>query len=545
MRNGEAVLSNTKAWTAGALLLVVIFTILIRVPYLNVPLERDEGGYAYIAWRMEQGEIPYKDIYDNKPPGIYFLYFIILKFFGSTAKAIHLFMCWWVVLEVLLLYKLSADLFNNKTIGLIAAAIFSLVISEPGVLGSAANTEIFMLLPVLASYVVLLWPRVAGTRPTFFICGLLQGIAFIFKPVSIFNWLGILAYLFYKAKAEKQYPAFFMQVLGSLLGFFVVPLLSLLYFWYHGAVADLVYWSFSYNMDYLSSGGARWSQEAFLLFWRRFGLILKSDLVFWLFCLYALILLCREKAEAAVLVLTWLVLSFCGVTAGKRFFPHYFLQVMPPLSVAAAWGIWQASRIKRSLSYALAAVTIIWSLTANYKYLFSYSPDQISERIYTVNPFVEAKQVASFLAARTLPSETIAILGSEPEILFYAQRKSATRYIYFHHILWRKTPAAVLQRQRAAVAEIENSDPRYLVAININASVGKNDDTPDYLFEKMRRIIKDRYYLDGFVNMKRGVTRYVFGREQIERSAGRPDAEQPQIMIYKRNSILYIDKQKL
>ncbi|MDD5492386.1 MAG: glycosyltransferase family 39 protein [bacterium] len=526
---------SPKVWTAIALFLVIVFTFLIRVPYLNVPLERDEGGYAYIAWRMGQGELPYKDIYDNKPPGIYYIYFIILKFFGSTARAIHLFLCGWVVLEVLLLYKLSSNLFNNKTIGLISAAIFSLVSSEPGVLGSAANTEIFMLLPVIGSYVILLRAERSGTKRTFFICGLLQGLAFMIKPVSIFNFTGILIYLFYKARGHKQYQAFFKQVWASVLGFLAMPLLFLLYFLCQGAAADFVQWAFSYNLDYLSVGGARWSGEVFLAFWRRFSFILKSDLIFWLFCLYAIILLFRQKTGAAVLVTVWLALSFVGVASGKRFFPHYFLQIMPPLAVAAAWGIWQASGIKRYLTYAFAAGIIIIPLQANYKYLFLFTPDQISERIYTVNPFVEAGQIASYLSTRTLPSDTIAILGSEPEILFYARRKSATRYIYFHHILWRQTPAAVLEAQKEAVAEIENNDPRYLVAVNINASVGKNDDTPDYLFIKMRQIIKDKYCLDGFVSMKRGATSYVFGRERVERSTGTSDPGQQQIMIYKRN----------
>ncbi len=550
-------LLNSKICTAILLLLVIIFTVLIRLPYLNVPLERDEGGYAYIAWRMEQGELPYKDVYDNKPPLIYFIYLLIFKIFGYSVKAIHSFLLLWVLAEVLLIYKFSQKIFQKNSIALLAAAIFAVITSEPGVFGGTANTEIFMLLPLIGSYVFLLLAEEEQNPRWLFLCGALNGIAFMIKPVAFYNFAGAVIYLSFVTFKKHDLNNLGKKYFYSVIGFIVIPILILVYFWWRDAARELIYWVFSYNLDYMSVGGSIWSKEALSSFWRRFSFILTGDILFWAFGLYAFVLLLRKNVEVAVLLMTWLVMSFFGVASGKRFFPHYFIQILPPLAVGAAWGIWYfVSRqmkviknkgIRNSLIYCLAAGVIILPLKANYKYLFIYTPDQISERIYNENPFVAARQIASYLAAQTLPADTIAILGSEPEILYYAQRKSATKYIYFHHVLWRKTLAEVLQKQKEVIIEIENNNPQYLIAVNIDTSVGKKEDTPDYLFNKMRQVIKDEYSLAGFVSINSGATSYVFGQENVKKHAESLRLEQQHIMIYKRyasHSILYIDKKK-
>src|SRR5262249_34953750 len=51
---------------------------------------------------------------------------------------------------------------------------------------------------------------------------------------------------------------------------------------------------------------------------------------------------------------------------------------------------------------------------------------------YGPAPFGFAPQVAERLKATTNQEEKILVVGSEPEILFYARRRSATRYTIFY-----------------------------------------------------------------------------------------------------------------
>lgn len=537
---------NKKIFTAILLLLVIVFSILIRLPYLSVPLERDEGGYAYIAWGMEHGEIPYRDIFDNKPPLIYFIYLLTFKVFGYSVEAIHFFLMLWVLAEVVLIYLLSWRLFQQRSLSLIAAAIFSLMASEPCVFGFAANTEIFMLLPIIGSYILLLKSEEEQSVKWLIFCGLLSGIACMIKPVGFHNFAGIIIYLLYRALKTHDFKRLAKQIVYLAAGFILIPLLLLLYFWSRRSVPDFIYGTFGYNLiNYMAIGGSFLDIEVLMNFWRRFVLILKSDLLFWLLCLYAFVSGYKNERKNTILLAVWLVMSFLGVSAGKRFFPHYFLQLTPPLAIGAAWGLWRLLNqdIKKFKSYwlrlvlsgALIVLSIYIPWQANYRYLFQYTPAQISQSIYGRNPFVEAWQIAGYVAAQTAPSDTVAILGSEPEILYYAKRKSASKYIYFYHIFWRIDQAEVLAKQQEAVQEIEINKPKFIVAVNINSSVGKLRDSPEYLFDQMKLIIKQDYCLDGFVFLLRDKTIYAFGAEQVQKRQELLKSGQAQIMIYKRN----------
>ena len=72
---------------AGIALIVVIA---IRIRLLGVPLERDEGEYAYIGQLMLQGIPPYQLAYSMKFPGTAGAYAIIMSLFGQTITGIHL-----------------------------------------------------------------------------------------------------------------------------------------------------------------------------------------------------------------------------------------------------------------------------------------------------------------------------------------------------------------------------------------------------------------------------------------------------------------------
>src|ERR1700675_418270 len=54
--------------------IVFVLVIAIRIRLLGIPLERDEGEYAYAGQLMLQGIPPYKLAYNMKLPGIYAAY---------------------------------------------------------------------------------------------------------------------------------------------------------------------------------------------------------------------------------------------------------------------------------------------------------------------------------------------------------------------------------------------------------------------------------------------------------------------------------------
>ena len=77
-------------WPALWLLLILALVAVVRIRLLSMPLERDEGEYAYAGQLMLEGEPPYRLIYNMKMPGTYAAYAWIMAVFGQSAAGIHL-----------------------------------------------------------------------------------------------------------------------------------------------------------------------------------------------------------------------------------------------------------------------------------------------------------------------------------------------------------------------------------------------------------------------------------------------------------------------
>ena len=81
-------LRRHRAWLLVAL--AVLFVIIVRVRLRDMPLERDEGEYAYAGQLILQGVPPYKEAYNMKLPGTYAAYAAIMAVFGQSPSGIHL-----------------------------------------------------------------------------------------------------------------------------------------------------------------------------------------------------------------------------------------------------------------------------------------------------------------------------------------------------------------------------------------------------------------------------------------------------------------------
>src|SRR5437879_4584565 len=78
---------RNRAWLLVGVM--VLFTIFVRVRLGKMPLERDEGEYAYAGQLMLKGIPPYKEAYNLKLPGTPAAYALIMAALGQSPSAIH------------------------------------------------------------------------------------------------------------------------------------------------------------------------------------------------------------------------------------------------------------------------------------------------------------------------------------------------------------------------------------------------------------------------------------------------------------------------
>src|SRR5579863_3539192 len=85
----SATIRRFLQWDLTVIVLVILLFALIRWRLRAMPLERDEGEYAYAGQLMLQGIPPYRIAYNMKFPGTYVAYAVIMWIFGQTDAGIR------------------------------------------------------------------------------------------------------------------------------------------------------------------------------------------------------------------------------------------------------------------------------------------------------------------------------------------------------------------------------------------------------------------------------------------------------------------------
>ena len=81
--------------------------------------------------------------------------------------------------------------------------------------------------------------------------------------------------------------------------------------------------------------------------------------------------------------------------------------------------------------------------------------------IYGLNPFSESLKIAQYIRDHTKKEDKVAVLGSEPQIYFYSQRKSATRHLYVYPLMEKHVYTRKMQNEM--IREIESAQPKFVV----------------------------------------------------------------------------------
>jgi asparagine N-glycosylation enzyme membrane subunit Stt3 len=158
---------SSAYWYYGLLVLIIIFFAAIRYRLRDMPLERDEGEYAYAGQLMLQGIPPYKLAYTMKLPGTFAAYALIMAVFGQSPAGIHLGMILVNAATTTLVYLLAARL-SGRLAGLVAAASYALLSTSASVLGFAGHATNFVVLAALAGILLLLKALETERRWLFF-----------------------------------------------------------------------------------------------------------------------------------------------------------------------------------------------------------------------------------------------------------------------------------------------------------------------------------------------------------------------------------------
>jgi hypothetical protein len=124
-------------------------------------------------------------------------------------------------------------------------------------------------------------------------------------------------------------------------------------------------------------------------------------------------------------------------------------------------------------------------------YLFAMGAREVSRSVYGSSPFVEAVEIGKYLREHTSSGDRIAVIGSEPEVYFYAGRRGATGYIYTYALMEPQPYAVTMQAEM--IHEIEASHPAYIVFPWIESSWLVRKESDQSIVDWSRRYIRACY----------------------------------------------------
>src|SRR5262249_40944610 len=130
-------------------------------------------------------------------------------------------------------------------------------------------------------------------------------------------------------------------------------------------------------------------------------------------------------------------------------------------------------------------------------YYLPGSAERKCRRLYGANPFPESLDIGRFIAENSTPEDSVLVMGSEPQILYYARRRSATRSILAYPLM---TPFPDTEaRQKSVMDEVRRNNPKFVVTVFVPASFLASPKTPMTIFRDLRDYMAGRYAVVGAV----------------------------------------------
>ncbi|MBI4670397.1 MAG: glycosyltransferase family 39 protein [Chloroflexi bacterium] len=503
---------------AAALCLLGALAITLPHSPANMPYVWPDGGvFLYVGQRLLEGQALYRDVWDHKPPLIYYV-----NAFGLGATHGSRWGVWFVeYLAVAVASGLSYLLLRRafgRGIALLVTAMWLLTFFS--IIEDGNLTETYAL-PLQFGCLLLAYnieTHCAGAaRRRSFVLGVLLGVLFFFKTNAIGVGLAIGAYVLLQAYPTRAWRKAFFKLVTMFGGFILVVAFFLTLFFLQGNLPDFWQAVFVFNIAY--SGRFEFFASRFEALAAGYEYLALTGLA--VFGVLGFVIGANALAFARArippplrsllgLAALCFPIEIILVTTSGRPFDHYSVTLLYVFAVWTAWLFYLLRRViyeliapaSRRAQFALAAsLTLAFVLT-----LLPAAKKNIewAQELHALEP----PAVVSFIRENTTPNDTVLVLRHEPRILFFAGRRAPTRFVHQGAFVITSflTPALVEEFFGAVV----KGKPKYIID---PAGYGLNNFTPvnskriRRLVAKMRRAYKPYGKIAGWMVYERVASR--------------------------------------
>lgn len=461
---------KTEKYKYITLGLLLVFTILIRLPILMEPWGGDQAGFGHIAKGMLDGKVPYKDMYSLTGYGVFFTFALFFKLFGVNMVSVHIGHLLVSLLSVTLVFCLTHHLYGRKA-ALIAAFCYSIFSNGLAFSGCGyenksfwgtywylSQREVFMAPLIMGAIFLAIIAENKKAFFIYFISGILIGLAAFYKLTAI---LVLFLFIMFIVSDEFIYGQFVnlkkasVRISCLLLGFILIQLPFLYYFWVHDALKEMYHALFVHLSAYTKlSKGLRVET-----FFSGHYSIMSENLVLWLFALIScLYILFKNRTRNNMFIVLWCLCSLFMVWGQGKFFGYHFVLLVPPFAVLTGYGLPKCFKngyglkgfflnnlkdIKKTFMLATLFMTAVAFAISNYDYykihalhfLGKTSKMQYYSQFneFPIHPysFRSDYQIAQYIIENGSKSEKLGVIFSAGDTIihFLTGMEPATRFI--------------------------------------------------------------------------------------------------------------------
>ena len=452
----------SRPWLA--LVILTVLVLFLRFPSHDLPFSNDGGAQAYHARLIAQGEPLYSTHHTGHHlPGAFYTNALAFRLFGDRTWSSKVMTSLWVLGTVYVIYVLG-KLIASQGVGFLAALFYGLLSSQVFLMGPSAEMELLANLPRTAAILVALQLALRhfeSKSPTglwwrLMLVGILSAMAFLFKANYVSSLLVMGCVLLGYLWQHRTLPGVWWRTIAFglwvSLGFFLVLLAVILYFSWLGLWPRLML-VFTIAQDYLSLRNGN-SQVGFVAYLFPVFALIRANALLLILSLMAVLLyiVSRKKRSIGLLyIIIWFVLSYAESMVTRVFFTHYYLLILPPLSLLAAWMLiklyqdlsrWRPAGVPVAMGV-LVAVTVfafVISVGQDIDYYGSYFRYKLGQGPYedfilsgshiTSADTLRTEKLAAYLQSRTTDQDSIYYWSGNTQLYYLVNRRNPLDMIW-------------------------------------------------------------------------------------------------------------------
>ena len=492
-------------WLPLSLILVAI--ILLRLQYLDIPLERDESLYAYIGKLALSGGKPYYDFYEMKPPMLFYSYALLIGIFGYSATGIHLAVIAVTIINTCFIFQIARKIGGLQVayLSIIVYGLWSLFPGNYGVYLMSENVALIWGLPALL--LALNNPNKLSNKQLLAI-GILLSLSFLVKQTAgIFAvtvglyWLTI----WFAERKTTAFLSFFKPIIWTALGFFVPLILTFIGLWVIGTLEEAKYWLFEYSNFYAT---AVTNEDAKIAFDIMQKLVITGYEGYFLLSFLGIFIVMASKKELSikVFIISWAILALLTVAMGKRFYGHYFHLALPIMSILGVLFFSEISlflrqkkgRIEGVIVLILCALWSVHALFIQHNIYFEPELNDISRKYCAGNPYIEDQLLSNYIKKFIKPTDQVAMFGCDTQFFIYLNKISPIRHVYMPFLVKDKLEKSIAWRKEI-IKDLENKKPEYVILNVYPFAWLFQPDSDQQLFKDIYAHLMNHYDLVAFI----------------------------------------------